>query len=143
MVGIELVELSFVEPIAQHWLVIALCRFGDMFKSRLMGSLCIIPTKGETIKWILNHDGKQFVTGYPKTFRKVLGEYTALSSHGEKWKSTRRFLVNSLRNEQVRARLPAIETLVLECLKSWDTQESVSIREETKSVSANFISKLY
>lgn len=109
-----------------------------MFKSRLMGSLCIIPTKGETIKWILNHEGKQFVTGYPKTFRKVLGEYTALSSHGEKWKSTRRFLVNSLRNENIRARIPAIETLVLECLNSWDTKESVSIREETKSVSIDF-----
>lgn len=104
-----------------------------------MGSLCLVPTRAEMIKWILNHEGKQFVTGYPKAFRKVLGEYTALSSHGEKWKSTRRFIVNSLRNEHIRAQIPVVEKIVLENLTHWEQKGSVSIREETKSVSIIYI----
>lgn len=108
-----------------------------------MGSLCLVPTRAETIKWILNHEGKQFVTGYPKAFRKVLGQYTALSSHGEKWKSTRRFIVNSLRNEHVRAQIPVVEKIVLENLTQWVRKGVVSVREETKSVSILSISPVF
>lgn len=110
-------------------------KYGEMFKSKLMGAFCVVTTKADTIKWVLNHDGKQFVTGYPKSFQKVLGEYTALSIHGEKWKRTRKFLVNSLRVELLKERIPMIEKLVLENLNSWAEKDCVSIREETKTVS--------
>lgn len=116
-------------------------KFGEMFKSKLMGACCIITTKADTIKWVLAHDGKQFVTGYPKSFRKVLGEYTALSTHGEKWKSTRRFLVNSLRVELLKERIPMIERLVLENLNSWAVKGEVSIREETKTLAFNVVAQ--
>lgn len=116
-------------------------KFGEMFKSKLMGAVCIITTKADTIKWVLAHDGKQFVTGYPKSFRKVLGEYTALSLHGEQWKSTRRFLVNSLRVELLKERIPMIEARVLENLSSWANKGTISIREETKTVSTKNITQ--
>lgn len=114
-------------------------KFGEMFKSKLMGACCIITTKADTIKWVLAHEGKQFVTGYPKSFRKVLGEFTALSTHGEKWKSTRRFLVNSLRVELLKQRIPMIEKLVIENLDSWSS--TVSIREETKTLAFNVVAQ--
>ncbi|KAG0604315.1 hypothetical protein M758_10G161800 [Ceratodon purpureus] len=116
-------------------------KFGEMFKSKLMGAFCVVTTKADTIKWVINHDGKQFVTGYPKSFRKVLGEYTALSIHGEKWKSTRRFLVKSLRVELLKERIPMIEELVLENLNSWATKGCVSIREETKTLAFNVVAQ--
>lgn len=116
-------------------------KFGEMFKSKLMGACCIITTKADTIKWVLAHEGKQFVTGYPKSFRKVLGEYTALSTHGEKWKSTRRFLVNSLRVELLKQRIPMIEKAVLENLNSWVSKGEVSIREETKTLAFNVVAQ--
>lgn len=116
-------------------------KYGEMFKSKLMGAFCIITTKADTIKWVLNHEGKQFVTGYPKSFRKVLGEYAALSLHGDQWKSTRRFLVNSLRVELLRERIPTIEQAVLENLNPWAAKESVSIREETKTLAFNVVAQ--
>jgi (+)-abscisic acid 8'-hydroxylase len=117
-------------------------KFGEMFKSKLMGAFCVVSTNADTIKWILARDGKQFVTGYPKSFRKVLGEYTALSLHGEQWKSTRRFLVNALRVELLKERIPMIEERVVESLASWSSKGTLSIREETKTVSAEAGTKL-
>ncbi|XP_024383790.1 cholesterol 22-hydroxylase CYP90B27 [Physcomitrium patens] len=116
-------------------------KYGEMFKSKLMGAFCIVTTKSDTIKWVLAHEGKQFVTGYPKSFRKVLGEYTALSLHGEQWKSTRRFLVNSLRVELLKERIPMIEQTVLENLNSWAIKGCVSIREETKTLAFNVVAQ--
>lgn len=105
-----------------------------MFKSKLMGASCIVPTTSNLIKYVLSRDGKQFETGYPETFKKVLGEYVSLSLHGEKWKCTRRFVVNSFRAEQLKARISVVEKLVLENLSSWGTKDTVCIREETKTV---------
>ncbi|KAG0610021.1 hypothetical protein M758_7G032500 [Ceratodon purpureus] len=116
-------------------------KFGEMFKSKLMGAFCIVTTKADTIKWVLAHEGKQFVTGYPKSFRKVLGEYTALSLHGEQWKSTRRFLVNALRVELLKDRIPMIEARVVENLSSWASKGTLSIREETKTLAFNVVAQ--
>lgn len=117
-------------------------RFGEMFKSKLMGFQCVIATKGDTIKWVLNREGKQFVASYPPAFKKILGEYTSLASHGDKWKSTRKFIGNSLRIEYLRARVSVVEEQVIECLDTWESKDSVSIREETKTVSNKTISIL-
>ena len=112
-----------------------LCRYGEMFKTKLMGALCVVPTRRDVIKFVLDHDGKQFETGYPSGFKKVLGEYTALSLHDEKWRCTRRFLVNSFRVEHLKTRMPVVEKLVLENLGSWEAKDTVCIRDETKTVS--------
>ncbi len=117
--------------------MLLLDRFGDMFKSKLMGALCVVATKADMIKWVLARDGKQFVTGYPKSFKGVLGSDTALNTVGEQWKSTRKFVVNGLRTEHLRSRVSVVEDLVLECLDSWETKQIVNVREETKSVSSS------
>lgn len=101
-----------------------------------MGALCVVTTTRDVIKFVLDHDGKQFETGYPKAFKKVLGEYTSLSLHDDKWKCTRRFLVNSFRVEHLKARIAVMEKLVLENLASWEGKNSVCIRDETKTVSS-------
>jgi steroid 22-alpha-hydroxylase/cytochrome P450 family 90 subfamily A polypeptide 1/brassinosteroid-6-oxidase 2 len=108
-----------------------------MFKSKLMGALCVVATKADMIKWVLARDGKQFVTGYPKSFKGVLGSDTALNTVGEQWKSTRKFVVNGLRTEHLRSRVSVVEDLVLECFDSWETKQIVNVREETKSVSSS------
>jgi cytochrome P450 len=108
-----------------------------MFKSKLMGALCVVATKADMIKWVLARDGKQFVTGYPKSFKAVLGGDTTLNTVGEQWKSTRKFVVNGLRTEHLRSRVSVVEDLVLECLDSWETKQIVNVREETKSVSSS------
>ena len=136
LVGETLKYMASMKTCAPAFMAERKRKFGEMFKSKLMGAFCIISTKADTIKWILAQDGKQFVTGYPKSFRKVLGEYTALSLHGEQWKSTRRFLVNSLRVELLKDRIPMIEERVVENLSSWASRGTVSIREETKTVSS-------
>jgi len=108
-----------------------------MFKTKLMGALCVVATKADMIKWVLARDGKQFVTGYPKSFKDVLGSDTALNTVGEQWKSTRKFVVNGLRTEHLRSRVSVVEDLVLECFDSWETKQIVNVREETKSVSSS------
>jgi len=102
-----------------------------------MGALCVVATKADMIKWVLARDGKQFVTGYPKSFKDVLGSDTALNTVGEQWKSTRKFVVNGLRTEHLRSRVSVVEDLVLECFDSWETKQIVNVREETKSVSSS------
>jgi steroid 22-alpha-hydroxylase/cytochrome P450 family 90 subfamily A polypeptide 1/brassinosteroid-6-oxidase 2 len=102
-----------------------------------MGALCVVATKADMIKWVLARDGKQFVTGYPKSFKDVLGGDTALNTVGEQWKSTRKFVVNGLRTEHLRSLVSVVEDLVLECFDSWETKQIVNVREETKSVSGS------
>lgn len=111
-----------------------LCRFGDIFKTKLMGALCIIATNPDFIKWVLAHDGKEIITGYPKSFKNVIGGDSTLNSVGAPWKSARKFLVNSLRTERLRTRVSVVEDLILECLDSWQNKDPVNVREETKSV---------
>jgi hypothetical protein len=75
------------------------CRYGDLYKSNLLGAFCTIPTKPEMIKWVLTQEGRLFITRYPKFFRKVFEELAALNVVGDLWKSARRFINNSLRTE--------------------------------------------
>ncbi|CAM6046343.1 unnamed protein product, partial [Sphagnum compactum] len=131
-------SMSTSNPVfmAQHRI-----KFGDMFKSKLMGALCVVATKADMIKWVLARDGKQFVTGYPKSFKDVLGSDTVLNTVGEQWKSTRKFVVNGLRTEHLRSRVSVVEDLVLECFDSWETKQIVNVREETKSLAFNVIAQ--
>ena len=113
-----------------------LCRYGDMFKTKLMGAKCVVATAPDVIKFLLDHDGKQFQTGYPAGFKKVLGEYTTLSLHDESWKRSRKFLVKSFRVDRLKAHIPVVEKLVLENLATWEDTEVVCVRDKTKAVSA-------
>ncbi len=51
-----------------------------------------------------------------------------------RWKSARKFLVNSLRTGRLRMRVSVVEDLILECLDSWQNKDPVNVREETESV---------
>jgi cytochrome P450 len=83
---------------------------------------------------VLTHDDKEINTGYPKSFKNVIGGDSTLNSVGARWKSARKFLVNSLRTERLRMRVSVVEDLILECLDSWQNKDPVNVREETKSV---------
>jgi steroid 22-alpha-hydroxylase len=117
-------------------------KFGDIFKTKLMGTFCIIMTKPDFIKWVLAHDGKEIITGYPKSFKNVIGGDSTLNSVGARWKSARKFLVNSLRTERLRTRVSVVEDLILECLDSWQNKDPVNVREETKSLAFNAIAQI-
>jgi hypothetical protein len=97
-----MLDISF-DPAACLPACLCTCRYGDLFKSNLLGALCIIPTKPEMIKWVLKQEGRLFITGYHKSFKKVFGELAALNAVGDLWKSARRFINNSLRAELLQA----------------------------------------
>ena len=115
------------------------CRYGDVFKTSILGTGVIVSTDPDVNKVILQNQGSIFIPAYPKSIRELMGEHSILQMNGNMHRKLHALLGGFLRSPQFKARITRdIEHSVKQCLATW-THQPVYIQDQVKKVHLYFI----
>lgn len=125
---------NFYTP-RSHNVCIHTRRYGNVFKTSILGSGVIVSTDPEVNKVILQNQGNIFIPAYPKSIRELMGEHSILQMNGNMHRKLHALLGGFLRSPQFKARITRdIQHSVKQCLATWSTHHPIYIQDEVKKV---------
>lgn len=112
----------------------ALCRYGPVFKTSLVGRPLIVSTDPDFNYFIFQQENKLFQCWYPDTFRKILGRENLADLHGSIHKYVKNMVLNLVGPESLKTMLPEIEQVAQRTLQQWSCEDSVELKEASANV---------
>lgn len=115
-------------------------RFGNVFKSHILGCPTIVSMDPELNKYILMNEAKGLVPGYPQSMLDILGKCNIAAVHGSTHKNMRGALLALVSPPMIRdILLPKIDDFMRSHLCNWNAK-IIDIQEKTKEMA--FMSSL-
>lgn len=111
-------------------------RYGDVFRTHILGKAIIVSTDPSVNKLILQNHGSAFIPSYPKSIIELLGKSSILQTNGALHKKVHALIGVFLKSPQLKARITRdIEKVVLLSLSTWmDKGRQIYVQDETKKV---------
>ncbi|KAK4484040.1 hypothetical protein RD792_011255 [Penstemon davidsonii] len=109
-------------------------RYGNVFKSHILGSPTIISMDPELNRYILLNEAKGLVPGYPKSMLDILGERNIAAVYGATHKHLRNNMLSLVGTSLVKDRLfSRIDKYMKLYLSNWDSK-IIDLQEKTMDV---------
>ncbi|KAK2990444.1 hypothetical protein RJ640_011192 [Escallonia rubra] len=112
------------------------CRYGEVFKTHILGRPIIVSTDPDVNKVVLQNCGNVFIPCYPKSITELLGKSSILQMNGGLQKRLHALIGGFLRSPQLKARITRdIESSVKLALLAWKDPSHcpiIFLQEETK-----------
>ncbi|KAK9713526.1 hypothetical protein RND81_06G032900 [Saponaria officinalis] len=94
-------------------------RYGDIFKTNILGCPCIMLANPEAIKFVLMTKANLFKPTYPKSKEKLIGKTAIFFQQGTYHAQIRKLVQASLSLDTVKPLVPEIEAIAKWTLDSW------------------------
>ncbi|GLJ55943.1 hypothetical protein SUGI_1201000 [Cryptomeria japonica] len=109
-------------------------RYGDVFKTHILGCPCIMIASAEAAKFILVTQAHLFKPTFPASKERMIGPQALFFHQGEYHAKVRKMVQSSLFPECIRNIVPHIESIALNALKSWEGR-TINTFQEMKRIS--------
>ncbi|XP_008775849.2 cytochrome P450 85A-like [Phoenix dactylifera] len=109
-------------------------RYGDLFKTHMLGSPTVICLDPELNRYILMNEGKGLVPGYPKSMQDLMGKWNISCVHGALHKSERSAMLSRIGPNMVKERLMSeFDEFMRTHLSSW-SGKVIDIQAKTEEL---------
>ncbi|XP_048318957.2 cytochrome P450 85A [Ziziphus jujuba] len=109
-------------------------RYGNVFKSHILGCPTIVSMDPELNRFILLNEGKGLVPGYPQSMLEMLGKFNIGALHGSAHKHIRGSLLSLVGPPAIKDQLLSkINKFMSSFLLDWDG-ETIDIQEKTNKM---------
>lgn len=107
-------------------------RYGDIFKTHILGCHCIMIANPEAAKFILENKADLFKPTFPASKERILGRNAVFFHQDQYHTRLRKLILSSFLPEAVRGSVPDIENIALDILKTWKGRTIVTYQEMKK-----------
>ncbi|XP_047310959.1 cytochrome P450 85A-like [Impatiens glandulifera] len=109
-------------------------RYGNFFKSHILGCPTIVSMDPEMNRYILMNEGKGLVPGYPQSMLDILGRCNIAAVHGSTHKYMRGALLSLVSPTNLKNHLlPKIDQFIRSHINNWDNTV-IDIQQKTKEM---------
>ncbi|GKV01548.1 hypothetical protein SLEP1_g14095 [Rubroshorea leprosula] len=112
-------------------------RYGDIFKTHVLGCPCVMLTSPEAARFVLVTHGHLFKPTYPRSKEKLIGSSALFFHQGNYHTCLRKLILSSLSPDSIRKLIPDIEAIAMSALESWSRTQVTNTFDETKKFSFN------
>lgn len=112
---------------------LSLLRYGEVFKTHLLGCPCVMLASPEAARFVLVTQAHLFKPTYPQSKETMIGPWALFFHQGEYHARLRKLVQGSLTPEAIRRLVPDIDTAVVSMLESW-AGRSITTFQEMKRV---------
>lgn len=111
-----------------------LFRYGEIFKSHILGCPCVMLASPEAARFVLVSHAHLFRPTYPKSKEKMIGPSALFFHQGSYHSHLRKLVQSSLSPETIRKLAHDIEAIAISALDSWASGQVVNSFHEMKKV---------
>lgn len=109
-------------------------RYGNLFKTHILGSPTVVCMDPELNRYILMNEGKGLVPGYPQSMQDLMGKWNISAVHGSLHKSMRSAMLGLIGPNMIKDQLISeIDEFLKSYLSNW-SGKVIDIQEKTKEV---------
>lgn len=106
-------------------------RYGDIFKTHMLGCPCIMMASPEAAKFVLTSRAHLFKPTFPASKERLLGPQALFFHQGDYHARLRKLVLNSFLPGKIRSIVAHIESIALHALDSWE-DSTVNTFQEMK-----------
>ena len=110
------------------------CRYGEIFKTRILGCPCVMMASPEAIRFVLVTKAHLFKPAYPRSKEQLIGPSAIFFHQGAYHTQMRKLVQGSLSLNIIRNLVPDIEAIAISTLESWCGGKIVNTYYELKKV---------
>ncbi|KAL2906232.1 Abscisic acid 8'-hydroxylase 4 [Bienertia sinuspersici] len=110
-------------------------RYGDVFKTHILGCPCIMLANPEAAKFVLMTKASLFKPTYPKSKERLIGSMAIFFQQGSYHAQIRKLVQASLSLDNIKPVIPKIEAMAITTLDSWANGRVVHVFHELKKFS--------
>lgn len=110
------------------------CRYGDVFKTHILGCPCVMLASPEAARFVLVNNVELFKPTYPKSKEKMIGPAALFFHRGEYHNHLRKLVQTSFSPEAIKKLIPGIEAIAVSILDSWSSGQLTNTFLEMKKV---------
>lgn len=119
------------------------CRYGEIFKTHLLGCPCVMLASPEAAKFVLVNQSHLFKPTYPKSKEYMIGPSALFFHQGDYHTRLRKLVQGSLSPDSIRRLVPGIEAVAVSALGAWDCGGAVmNSFHEMKKVGTSILGAL-
>jgi (+)-abscisic acid 8'-hydroxylase len=107
---------------AHSRLLPGLCRYGEIFKTHLLGCPCVMLASPEAARFVLVTQAHLFKPTYPRSKERMIGPSALFFHQGDYHLRLRKLVQGALGPDALRALVPEVESAVRSTLAAWDGQ---------------------
>lgn len=111
-----------------------LFRYGDIFKTHILGCPCIMLASPEAARFVLVTRAQLFKPTYPKGKEKMIGPSALFFHQGDYHTLLRKLIQSSLSPEAIQKLIPDIEAIAIWALESCANGRVISTFHQMKKV---------
>lgn len=119
------------------YIFIYTCRYGEVFKTHILGSPCVMLSSPEAVRFVLVTQAHLFKPTYPQSKEKLIGPSALFFHQNDYHAQIRRLVQASLSLDVTRNLVPDIEAIAISLLDSW-SGKVVNTFYELKKVGQSF-----
>ncbi|XP_051131936.1 abscisic acid 8'-hydroxylase 4-like isoform X1 [Andrographis paniculata] len=110
-------------------------RYGDIFKTNILGCPCVMLASPEASKFILATNADLFKPTYPKSKEKMIGPMALFFHQGEYHSNLKKLVQTSFSPKMIKKLIPKIESICISILDSWVDGQVINTFREMKRLS--------
>lgn len=114
--------------------IFSLIRYGEIFKTHILGCRCVMLASPEAIKFVLVTKASLFKPTYPPSKEKLIGPWALFFQQGDYHSQMRKLVKSSLSLDVITNLVPSIEVVVISALDSISGGKVVHTFHEMKKV---------
>ncbi|XP_022874869.1 abscisic acid 8'-hydroxylase 2-like isoform X1 [Olea europaea var. sylvestris] len=107
-------------------------RYGDIFKSHILGCPCVMISSPEAAKNVLVNQAHLFKPTYPPSKEKMIGPQAIFFHQGDYHLKLKKLIQSSFAPSVVKGSVSAIEEIVLNFLPTWENHALICTLQEMK-----------
>ncbi|GLJ44251.1 hypothetical protein SUGI_0924740 [Cryptomeria japonica] len=109
-------------------------RYGELFKSHILGCPMVISTDPELNRYILLNEGRGLVPGYPQSMLDILGKWNIAAVHDHLHKTMRGAMLTLINPSIIRDHLlPHVDQFMANYVRHWDARV-INLQDKTKEM---------
>ncbi|XP_057446519.1 abietadienol/abietadienal oxidase isoform X2 [Lotus japonicus] len=123
---------QFVEEMMQ--------RYGKIFSCSLFGKWAVVSADPSFNRFVMQNEGKLFMSSYPKSFRDLVGKNGVITVQGEQQRKLHGIASNMMRLEKLKFHfLNDIQKVMLQTLSNFDNNQVILLQDVCRKVAINLM----
>ena len=130
--------MSFLLVSSEKFFMVHLCRYGDIFKTHILGCPCVMVSSPEAARVVLVSRAHLFKPTYPPSKEKMIGPEALFFHQGAYHSRLKKLVQASFLPSAIRGSVSKIEHIALKLIPTWNNCTIYTL-QEMKRVYQQFV----
>ncbi|XP_004517313.2 abietadienol/abietadienal oxidase isoform X2 [Cicer arietinum] len=123
---------QFVEEMVQ--------RYGKIFSCSLFGKWAVVSSDPSFNRFVMQNEGKLFISSYPKSFRDLVGKNGVITVQGDQQRKLHSIASNMMRLDKLKFHfMNDIQKVMIQTLSNFDNQQVIFLQDVCRKVAINLM----